>query len=396
MNMRENYLARIRPLIAEPMVKVLTGLRGSGKTSLLQMVQNELLDAGISADNIIYLNLELMQTSDVNNDKRLLSYLKYRMVSSGMHFVFLDEIQAVSQWQQAVAELADDAECDLYLAASDTARIVAQLTEVIPGRFAEIRVTPLSFAEYCTMNQLSAPDQAAEYLSRGGLPILHGIADPATADQICLGLYHSILYHDVVLHNHIRDAELLNRIIRFVMTNVGKIYAVRSIGSYLKGRGQQASAETIANYIRAMEEAGLIFRVPRYDLKAGTVLHNNVKYYLADHGLLQAITGLKGRNSSGILQNTVFVELNRRGYQVYTGKKGSESIDFAAKKNGSFILIQILERTHEAMIQKAIESLKKSKQKAACFIIARDAFPCHEVDGISCLNIVDFLLSEQI
>lgn len=395
MNIRENYLARIRPLITEPIVKVLTGLRGSGKTSLLQMVQDELREAGIAADNIIYLNLELMQTSDVNNDKRLLSYLKYRMVSSGMHFVFLDEIQAVSQWELAVAELAADAECDLYLAASDTKRIVAQLSEVIPGRFAEIRVTPLSFAEYSIMNQPSAADQAAEYLSRGGLPILHGINDPATAEQISLGLYHSILYHDVVLHNHIRDVELLNRIIRFVMTNVGKIYAVRSIGSYLKGRGQQASAETIANYLRAMEEAGLIFRVPRYDLKAGTVLHNNVKYYLADHGLLQVITGLKGRNSAGVLQNAVFLELNRRGYHVYTGKLGNETIDFAAEKNGSFLLIQILERTSEAMIKKAIEPFAKNKQKAACYLIARDTFSRHEIDGVSCLNVADFLLSEQ-
>lgn len=396
MIVRENYLARIRPLIAEPMVKVLTGLRGSGKTSLLHMLQDELRDAGIPADNIIYLNLELMQTSDVNNDKRLLSYLKYRMVSSGRHFVFLDEIQAVSQWELAVAELAADAECDLYLAASDTVRIITQLNEVIPERFAEIRVTPLSFTEYSAMNQPSAQDQAAEYLSRGGLPILHGITDPATASQISLGIYHSILYHDVVLHNHIRDTELLNRIIRFVMTNVGKIYAVRTIGTYLKGRGQQASAETIANYLRALEEAGLIFRVPRYDLKTGNVLHNNVKYYLADHGLLQVITGLQGRNSSGVLQNAIFLELSRRGYNVFTGKQGNETVDFVAEKNGEISLFQVLERTRADMIQKAIEPFKKTKQKAACYLIAKDSFLHHEIDGVSCLNIVNFLLSDQL
>ena len=404
MLIRDLYLDQLRPLIGQPTVKVLTGVRGSGKTTILHMLQDVLLGAGIPADHIIRINLELMESAEVSNDKRLISFIKYRMVNPGRHFVLLDEIQMVEQWEQAVALLANDSNCDLYLTASDAGRLAANLHETIPGRFTEIRVLPLSLAEYAEIAGSQDSGRAAdlqqladEYIRQGGLPILAAIPDQTAADQASLGLFRAILYQDVVLRNHIRDAELLNRIIRFVLTHTGKIFAVKSIGDYLISRSQRASAETIANYLRALEEAGLFFRVPRYDVKAQMILHNNTKYYLADHGLLRVITGQKDRSPVGILQNTVFLELNRRGFKVAVGKLGNTTIDFVADKDGRRLYIQVLERRGTAdALQKAAEPLRKIKEKADFYIVARDSFSPVGLNGIKGVGLADFLLSDEI
>ncbi len=404
MLIRESYLDQLRPLICEPTVKVLTGLRGSGKSTIFKMVQDMLVESGIPADNIISLNLERMESAEINNDRRLFSYVKYRMVQSGPRFVFLDEIEMVDQWELAIVDLAQESDCDLYLAASGTGRVPERLNELLPGRVTEIRVAPLSFVEFgedCRARALEGADDrqqlALEYIRRGGLPILTGIADEATSDQASLGVYRSILYQDVVLRNRIRDAELLNRILKFVLTHVGKIYAVKSIGDLLKSRNQQASAETIANYLRAMEEAGLIWRVPRFDIKTGAILHNNVKYYLADHGLLRIVTGQQDRNMAGILQNAVFLELKRRGFQVMTGKLGAEAIDFVAEKDGRRIYLQVLERRGSPdVIAEAAGPLQKVKNPSALYIIARDAFRPTGLEGIRCLSFVDFLMINNL
>lgn len=401
---RELYLDQLRPLIGSPLVKLLTGVRGAGKTTLLQLMKNLLLEAGIPADHIISINLELMEASEVSNDVRLLSYIRYRMVNPGRHFILLDEIQMVDDWEKAVFELAGDLNCDLYLAGSDAGRLAEVMQGILPGRFSEIRIKPLSLAEYTAMEQSQQPGlsidlslAAADFIRRGGLPGLAAIADDATRDQVGLGLYRSILYQDVILRNHIRDAELLNRVMRFILVNTGKVYAVKTIGDHLVSRNQRASAETLANYLRSLTEAGLIFRVPRLDLRSGMVLHNNVKYFLADHGLLRVVTGQRDRNTAGILQNTIFLELYRRGFKVMVGKLGNATIDFVAEQDGRRLFIQIIDRRLTPdVVRKTAEPFSKIKGKASFFIIARDPFGQSALAGVRCLSLADFLLAAEI
>ena len=403
MFIRNLYLDQLRPLIGQPLVKLLTGVRGSGKTTILNQLVDLLLNAGIPSDHIIQINLELLESAEVNNDIRLLSHIRYRMVNPGCHFIILDEIQMVDQWELAIRELSANQDCDLYLCGSDAGRLAARLNEILPDRYAEIRVLPLSLSEYTALKSSGDPAATAslqqiaeQYIRRGGLPVITAISDETTGDQAILGLYRSILYQDVVLRNRIRDAELLGRVIRYIVTNTGKVFAVKSIGDYLISRRQRASAETLANYLRALEEAGLICRVPRFDLKTQTILHNNVKYYLADHGLLRVITGQKDRNSAGVLQNTVFLELVRRGYNVAVGKLDTLSIDFSAHKNGHHLLIQVLERRGSIeAIRKAAGPLLKCKENADLLIIARDAVEQPGLPGVSCCNLSEFLLADS-
>ncbi len=398
MYLRESYLDIIRPQIGQQQIKAVTGMRGSGKTSLLKMVQGLLLASAVPEDNIIYLDLEQAQAADISSGQRLLSYVQYRMISPGIHFVLLDEISQVEGWPDAVMALAGDSTCDLFLADSAGASLIAALTDCLPGRFMEIPVLPLSLSEFYDFGQrldttVSFERLADRFMEQGGLPILLAMDDADMKKEITLSLYRSILLNDVVLPGKIRDVSLLLRIMRFVLSRVGQVFAVKSIYDDLIRRGQRASAETIANHLKALEGSGLLFRVPRRDLKTRAVLHNNAKYFLADHHLLRIASGLGSRNLQGVWQNIIFLELVRRGYSVFVAKTGSEIVDFWAERDGECLLIQMPDRRRsKSSLAAAAEKLAKGGRSFGKLIVTADRPDEDAADGVPCLGLSDFLI----
>ncbi len=404
MPIREEDLSRIRPLVGQPVVKLLTGMRGCGKSALLSDLRQELRQQGVLPEQIISLDLEALEFTEINTARRLQSYIKYRLANPGRHYVFLDEIQVVPQWEQAIAALAAEDGCDLYLSSSAVRQTAAALQEATGGKCAEFRILPMSWAECQSLGRRTPdgpvsgdPSQTmtpADYLAGGGLPVVVQFQGTAAAGPLLQGACQAILLQDVILRTRVRDVELLNRIFQYVLQYLGKLYTVKSIADTLKKRQRQASAETIANHLRAMEEAGLIWRVPRLDIKSQTILHSTVKYYLGDHGLAAGLIGRKSRNAAGILENAVFIELLRRNYGLTVGKLGRQQIDFLAERDGRRLYVQI---AHDPAAAGQLASpLLMIRDQYPKLILSRDEPARDDIQGVRCLSLASFLSDRSL
>ena len=399
---RERYINNIKPFIGKDIVKVLTGIRRSGKSVMLRLIQEEIQRQGVGETQFISFNFESMENADFCTASSLYQELKRRIaLIQGKVYLFFDEIQEVEQWEKCINSARVDFDCDIYITGSNAKLLSGELASYLGGRYVEFVVFPFSFEEYLESikqenKDTSVTEEFKNYLEMGGMPFLVNLRyDKEASLQYLRDVYNSVLLKDVVQRNNIRDVELLERMILYFLDNVGHSFSARSISNYLKQENRKVSAETILNYIKACCDAYLFMKLRREDLQGKKILSVNEKYYSVDHGLREAILGTNTRNIDQVLENIVCVELLRRGYTVTIGKKGEKEIDFIAKKNKDKLYIQV------AYLLAGSETIER---EFGIYDSVRDHYPKYvlsldELDmsrnGIKHLNIRDFLLSKE-
>ena len=399
---RERYINNIKPFIGQDIVKVLTGIRRSGKSVMLRLIQEEIQRQGVGETQFISFNFESMENADFCTASSLYQELKRRIaLIQGKVYLFFDEIQEVELWEKCINSARVDFDCDIYITGSNAKLLSGELASYLGGRYVEFVVFPFSFEEYLESikqenKDTSVTEEFKNYLEMGGMPFLVNLRyDKEASLQYLRDVYNSVLLKDVVQHNNIRDVELLERMILYFLDNVGHSFSARSISNYLKQENRKVSAETILNYIKACCDAYLFMKLRREDLQGKKILSVNEKYYSVDHGLREAILGTNTRNIDQVLENIVCVELLRRGYTVTIGKNGEKEIDFIAKKNKDKLYIQV------AYLLAGSETIER---EFGIYDSVRDHYPKYvlsldELDmsrnGIKHLNIRDFLLSKE-
>lgn len=400
---REQYMEHIRPFIGSDLIKVLTGIRRSGKSVMLELIREELRAQGIDDSHFITFNFESLSNAPYCTASALYAELAQRIKPiNGKAYLFFDEIQEVADWEKCINSARVDFDCDIYITGSNAKLLSGELATYLGGRYVEFVVYPFSFPEYLSSQQIklraATEIEAAfkTYVDLGGMPFLvHLQDDRAACMQYLKDVYNSVILKDVVKRNGIRDVDLLERIITFVFANIGHTFSARSISNYFKSENRKVAPETILNYIKACCNAYLFYKLNREDVTGKKILSINEKYYVADHGLRQAVFGGNTRDIDQILENIVCMELIRRGYQVTVGKSGEKEIDFIADQNGNKIYVQV------AYLLASTDTLNR---EFGAFDGIRDNFPKYVLsmddfdmsrNGIKHLNIRDFLLAEH-
>ena len=399
---RELYMSRIRPFINSDLIKVLTGIRRSGKSVMLELIQEELLTNGVHPEQILSYNFENMRLMHLCTAQALHQEIIDR--TSGMEekvYLFFDEIQEVVDWEKCVNSFRVELDCDIYITGSNAKLLSGELATYLAGRYVEFVIYPFSFSEFMELYQTILPNIAisecfTKYLTTGGMPYLSCLRFDAEASQQYLEeLYHSIVLKDIVKRNKVRDVDLLERIIGYVTANVGTTFSATSIVKYFKSEGRVVSTETVLNYIKYCLEAFLFYRVKRQDLQGKAILTTNEKYYIADHGIREAVFGGNMRNVNLILENIVFMELLRRGYTVTVGKSGEKEVDFIASKRDERLYVQVSYLlASEETIQREFGVYNSIRDNFPKYVVSMDELDFSR-NGIKHRNIRDFLTMRE-
>ena len=332
---RETYMRRIRPFIGNDLIKVMTGIRRSGKSVMLELIQEELAKSGVSETQFISINFEDMRNTHLLTAQALHEEILARAKAiEGKAYLFFDEIQEVSGWEKCVNSLRVSLDCDIYITGSNAKLLSGELATYLGGRYVEFVIYPFSFSEFLELYHTIEPDAAPQkcfqkYLVSGGMPYLANLRyaeEPSR--QYLTDLFNSVQLKDIVKRNRVRDVDLLERIIDYAMANVGTTFSATSLVKFLKNEQRTVAAETVLNYLKYCCDAYLLYQVKREDLQGKQILATNEKYYIADHGIREAVFGGNLRDVNQILENIVHMELLRRGYSVTVGRIGEREIDF--------------------------------------------------------------------
>ena len=399
---RNLYLEEIKKYINKPIIKVITGMRRSGKSMILKLIQEELQNRGIVKENIIYMNFESLTFMDIKDFEELYKHIIEKTSDKKRKiYILLDEIQEVKGWEKAINSFLVDLDVDIYITGSNANLLSSELATYIAGRYVEIKIYPLSFQEYIDFvsennkeNPLSLDEYFTQYLNFGGLPGIHIFNyNKEEIYQYLVDVYNSILLRDVIARNNIRDIELLERVVLYIMDNIGNIFSAKSISDFLKNQGRKLSVETIYNYLKALENAFIISKVQRYDIKGKNILETQEKYYLSDLGFRHAKLGYQSNDIYGYLENIVFLELLRRKYKVNIGKQDNKEIDFVANLRDENLYLQVtyLLASPET-IEREFSPLKSIKDNYPKMVLSMDNLPESNIEGIKRKRIIDFLL----
>ena len=399
---RELYMSRIRPFIGTDLIKVMTGIRRCGKSVMLELIKQELIASGVNPAQFISINFENMNYAHLQTAKALHDELTKRAAElGGKVYLFFDEIQEVKSWETCVNSLRVTLDCDIYITGSNAKLLSGELATYLGGRYVEFVIYPFSFAEFLELYHTVEPDAQIpqcfrKYLLSGGMPYLANIryADEPSR-QYLHDLFNSVQLKDIVKRNKIRDVDLLERIIAYVVANVGTTFSATSLAKFLKNEQRTVAPETILNYIKYCCDAYLFYQGKREDLQGKQILASNEKYYLADHGIREAVFGGNLRDINLILENIVYLELLRRGYEVTVGRSGEREIDFVCSKRGEKLYVQVayLLASDETVAREfgAYDSIRDNFPK---YVVSLDEFDMSR-NGIKHRNIRDFLLAKE-
>lgn len=398
---REIYMKRIRPFINTELIKVFTGIRRSGKSVMLELVKNELKKSGVSDKNFLCINFEQFSNSELLDAKILHKRIvEFQKSADGKIYLFFDEIQEVDGWEKCINSCRVDFDCDIYITGSNAKLLSGELATYLAGRYVEFVIYPFSFAEFLEMNRQknSQIDKSAcfmTFLKTGGMPFLANfLGDDSAKNQYLMDIYNSVVLKDVVKRNNIRDVDTLERIIAYAFSNIGHIFSATSLSKYFKSEKRNISHDTILNYLKFCTDAFLIYKISRYDLEGKKVLTVNEKYYCADHGLREAVFGKNTQNIDQILENIVCLELLRRNFKVFVGKKDESEIDFIAERNGVKIYVQVAYLlASEETVRREFSVYDSIKDNFPKYVVSMDEFDFSR-NGIIHRNIRDFLLGE--
>lgn len=394
-------MKRIRPFINTELIKVFTGIRRSGKSVMLELVKNELKKSGVSDKNFLCINFEQFSNSELLDAKILHKRIvEFQKSADGKIYLFFDEIQEVDGWEKCINSCRVDFDCDIYITGSNAKLLSGELATYLAGRYVEFVIYPFSFAEFLEMNRQknSQIDKSAcftAFLKTGGMPFLANfLGDDSAKNQYLMDIYNSVVLKDVVKRNNIRDVDTLERIIAYAFSNIGHIFSATSLSKYFKSEKRNISHDTILNYLKFCADAFLIYKISRYDLEGKKVLTVNEKYYCADHGLREAVFGKNTQNIDQILENIVCLELLRRNFKVFVGKKDESEIHFIAERNGVKIYVQVAYLlASEETVRREFSVYDSIKDNFPKYVVSMDEFDFSR-NGIIHRNIRDFLLGE--
>ena len=391
MVIRENYLAKIRPFIGKDIIKVLTGIRRGGKSVLLEQIRDE-----INSPNTIFLNFEDLGNQRLCEYNALHDYVCEKIGNSKEQFyLFFDEIQEVQGWEKVVNSLRVKFHADIYITSSNSRLLSGELTTYIAGRYISFVVYPFSFTEFQMADPTLTFDQ---YIQYGGMPFLSNINfKPEISKNYLQDIFNSVVLKDIVKRNNIRDVGLLERIIAYALSNVGRSFSATSISKYFKAENRTVAPETILNYLKACEEAYLLYRLKIQDINGKKVLKVNEKYYVADHGLREAVIGANLQNVEIVLENIVSLELLRRGYKVCVGRVGTKEIDFVGEKQGDKLYVQVCYLlSDEATIQREFGSLLEVRDNYPKLVLYKEGSFRRNYEGIPAIRIEDWLAGKNV
>ena len=396
---RDLYLDRISSFIDKDIIKIIVGVRRCGKSYMFNLIIEELLERGISKYNILLINFESAKYRNVSNPRELdLLVRDLTKDMNGKIYMFFDEIQNVEEWEKSINSFRVDYDCDIYLTGSNSKLLSGELATHLAGRYMEIKMYPFSFKEYLDYKKTSPNKKAfTDYLIYGGFPFLLSLESEIDKTEYLNDIFNSIFLKDVIERYSIRDAGLLTRIVDFILDNTGKIVSSKSISDYLRSKEKiKVSPKTIYNYLDYLTKACLLYKVQREDLEGKKILSINEKYYCVDQGFNQVRIGRNQINNSRIMENIVYFELLRRGYEITIGCIGNYEIDFVCKKMSEKIYVQVTrELIHEDTIEREFRPLLLVKDNYPKYVISTDEFDMSR-DGIKHMNILDFLLSDEI
>jgi len=395
---RPLYLKKLMTFKNQPLIKVITGMRRTGKSTLLLLFADALRAQGVSEDHIIRLNLEDLENEPLQDYHKLYQHLKEAMQGKEHVYLLLDEIQAVDGWEKVVNTFYENGAADIYITGSNAKMLSSELSTLLSGRYVEITVYPLSFQEYLDFLPPArrTPVDAAfsAYLKYGGFPVIPGL--PQTNDTIGIvlsGIYHTALVKDIAQRNAVRDAQLLEHLSSFLADSIGNPIATSRISSYLTSQGRKVSGTTIDNYLRMLAEAFVFYPAQRYDIKGKAYLKTQEKYYIVDTGIRNALLGFRPGDYSHILENIVYLELLRRGFHVSIGKLGALEVDFIAERMDERIYYQVsASALDEHTLERELRPLMSIPDQYDKVLLTMDRTYVRNYEGVKNVNIVDFLL----
>ena len=399
---RELYMSRIRPFIGTELIKVMTGIRRCGKSVMLELIKQEIIESGVDPAQFISINFEDMRYAHLLTAQALHDEITRRAAEiDGKVYLFFDEIQEVKDWEKCVNSFRVALDCDIYITGSNARLLSGELATYLGGRYVEFVIYPFSFGEFIELYRAIAPDEPIQkcfqkYLLTGGMPYLAniGYADEPSK-QYLHDLFNSVQLKDIVKRNKIRDVDLLERIIAYVMANVGNTFSATSLAKFLKNEQRTVAPETILNYIKYCCDAYLFYQVKREDLQGKQILASNEKYYIADHGIREAVFGGNMKDMNLTLENIVYLELLRRGYEVTVGRTGDREIDFVCSKRGEKLYVQVAYLlASDETIQREFGVYDNIRDNFPKYVVSLDEFDMSR-NGIKHCNIRDFLLARE-
>ena len=396
MIVRPYYLDILKTYRDTPLVKILAGIRRCGKSTILDMLKDDLISSGISADHIIQLRYTSEELDDDMTAKQMYRDIKDKMTDNLRYYLLLDEVQEINGWERAVNTLLEDFNTDIYVTGSNSKLMSSEISTYLTGRYISIRVFTLSFSEYLEFkkgNGLTPKELLNEYIRMGGFPIVAlGNFDERSSYQIVEGIYNSVITRDITKRHNITNFDLFNRVVKYVIENVGKTFSANAIVKFMKGEGRTLSVETVYNYLEWLEKAFVIYRCQRYDMQGKTVLKTQEKFYLADASLKYCMLGFNPKSIAAMLENIVYFELRRKGYDVYIGKNAAKEIDFVAVRWDERLYVQVCRNFPEES-EREVANLLEIKDHYPKYVVTLDELAGGNINGVKIVHLVDFLLA---
>ena len=397
---RPIYVDKIMAYTDTPFVKILTGVRRCGKSTILKMIMDKLRGRGIPESQIVSYRFDSMEYEDMTA-KQMYAELKSRICADGRTYFFLDEMQEIQGWEKVVNSLASDYDVDLYVTGSNSRMMSSEISTYLTGRYVTFRIYTLSFAEYLTFKSAYAAvgdprHELANYIRLGGFPATH--LQNYTQDEvytIVKDIYNSTIFSDIVKRNQVRKIDQLERVVKYTFNNVGNTFSAKSISDYLKAEHRSLDNETVYSYLEKLEKAYLLHRCSRYDLQGKELLKTQEKFYLADTSLRYSVLGYNADTVAASLENVVYLELCRRGYSVNIGKTSDGEIDFVAARQNEKIYVQVTQRiTSEKTERREYDRLLEIRDNYPKYVLRTDEFAGGNYEGIKTMHVADFLLME--
>lgn len=394
---RPDYIEALEPFIDKPLVKILAGVRRCGKSTIFEMLKEEFLRRGVSMDHIICKRYTEMDIPESITAKQMYDELTAAMLGKGHCYLLLDEIQEIDGWEKAVNSLLESTDADIYVTGSNSKLMSGEISTYLTGRYVSIPVYTLSFKEYLAFKQdspLSRRELLEDYIRFGGFPLVAlSEYDEQSAYQIVNGIYHTVVSRDIVKRHRINKQDLFDRVVKYIIENMGKTFSANSISTFLKSEHRKVSVESIYNYLRWLEQAFIIYPCERYDLQGKSILKTQEKYYLADVSLKYALLGYNRKMLDGAMENIVFLELKRRDYDVFIGKNDTKEIDFVATRRAERIYVQVCVRIPETS-DREVGNLMEIRDHYPKYVVTLNEMDTGIENGIKIVHLADFLLAE--
>ena len=396
------YLNKIMPYVDTPFVKILTGVRRCGKSTILKMIMKKLKEErNIVDEQILNYRFDSMEYEDMTT-KELYIELKSKILQDKKTYLFLDEIQEIEGWEKVVNTLASDFDVDIYITGSNSRMMSSEISTYLTGRYITFHIYTLSFEEYLTFKKSyttlkDLKQEFSNYVRLGGFPATH-LQDYSQDEvyTIVKDIYNSTIFSDIVRRNQIKKIDQLERVVKYTFNNIGNTFSAKSISNYLKSEQRKIDNETVYNYLEKLQKAYILHKCSRYDLQGKAILKTQEKFYLADISLRYAVLGYTVDSVASTLENIVYLELKRRGYDVYIGKMNDKEIDFVATKQNDKIYVQVTQEIKSEKTQKReYDQLLEIRDNYPKYVVMANDFAGGNYEGIKTMNITDFILSKD-